>query len=421
MDRPGSFLCEYFGFIFVSYCAIQNTINLDVDSSNALKFKRNTDRFEVDFEWTYVNFTWPNQDDYKNAVDTGRYIPENNCIAGVKIYNGNIYLALPKLKEGAAVTLGYISQNSRGRKNVLIRPYPTWRMHSGSNCATLQNVQSMEIDSKGVMWILDGNRFNNYTKCPPKLVLLDLENRGKLLHIFEFSEEISSARGGFLNDIVIDETDGGYAYITEASSNDPGLIVYSRSQDKAWKLRDKTMFAEIEASNFTVDGSYNDQLVPIDGIALSPIPVNKKQDRLVYYCALSAVNLYAISTRILKNEKFCRGSMWRKYVRAVGEKQGQSDGLAIDNEGNLYYGLLDSYGIAKWNIYEPINSTKIIEENNSTIIWPDSFSFDNQGFIYVLTNGIHKFFNPTVKHDTTSTKFRLMKLYTGTKSYMYTN
>ncbi|KAK9754722.1 Major royal jelly protein [Popillia japonica] len=190
-------------------------------------------------------------------------------------------------------------------------------MHTGSNCATLQNVQSMEIDSRGVMWVLDGNRFNNFTQCPPKLVLLDLKNR------------------------VIDESDGGFAYITENSAHDPGIIIYSRSNNKAWKIRDKSMFAEMEASNFSVDGLINDKLVPVDGIALSPNPNRKNEDRLVYYCALSGYQLYAISNRILKNEQFCKTGAWRRFIKAVGKKQGQSDGLAMDHEGNLYYGLLN--------------------------------------------------------------------------------
>lgn len=412
MQTQVPLICEIFGLFLVNLC----TPN---DERVTNKYKRNTDKFEVDYQWDYINYTWPTPEDYTNAVDTEKYIPENNVMAGIKIYKDYLYIALPKIRTGAPITLAVIPRNSKYKDNVLLRPFPNWRMHTGSNCATLQNVQSMEIDSRGVMWVLDGNRFNNFTQCPPKLVLLDLKNRGKVVHIYEFSNDICSKDGGFLNDIVIDESDGGFAYITENSAHDPGIIIYSRSNNKAWKIRDKSMFAEMEASNFSVDGLINDKLVPVDGIALSPNPNRKNEDRLVYYCALSGYQLYAISNRILKNEQFCKTGAWRRFIKAVGKKQGQSDGLAMDHEGNLYYGLLNMYGVGKWNIYEPFNNSKIIDQNNSTMIWPDSFSFDGQGFLYVLSNGIHKYFNPDydLKSDN-GTKFRVMKIYTGTKSYL---
>ncbi|KAI4470404.1 protein yellow-related [Holotrichia oblita] len=223
---------------------------------------------------------------------------------------------------------------------------------------------------------------------------------------------------GFLNDLVIDEADGGYAYITENSDYDPGLIVYSRFQNRAWKLRDRSMFAELGASNFAVSGIKNNRLINVDGIAISPLPKRKNQDRLVYYCPISSTNLFAISNSILKHERLSHTDRWRKYIRYIGRKQGQSDGLIIDNVGNFYYGLLNLYAIGKWSIYEPFITSTIIDQSKEIFQWPDSFGFDSKGYLYVLCNNINKFLNGQVT-ITKEIKYKISRTFTGTNNYLH--
>lgn len=408
-------ICDFVGFLFVTYCAGQTKQVTTVPEK-----LKNTEHFLVEYEWSHINFTWKSINDYNKAITTKTYVPENNALVGIKFYGNKLYLALPRLRQGTPVTLASVSINTSNKRNQLLTPFPNWKMNVQKDCGTLQNVQSMEIDRKGIMWVLDGTRINDFTKCPTKLMLLDLKNKGKIVHTFVFPNEISSNEGGFLNDIVLDESDGGFAYITETSNQDPGLIVYSRLLNKAWKLRDKTMHAELDAAGFVVDGLKNNNLVPIDGIALEPIPKRHDGGRLVYYTPLTGYNLYAINNIILKNEQICKSGVWRRYIKLIGKKDGPSDGLAMDNNGNLYYGLLDKYAIANWNVYRQFNTSKIIDKNDKTLIWPDSFAFDNDGFIYVLSNGINKYFNPFYPLQLSNEiKFRILRLYTGTKSYLY--
>lgn len=407
-------ICDYFGFLFASFCVVTTRQNIRE------KIK-NSDRFEIDYQWSHINFTWGSNEEYKNAVLTKKYIPENNVMSGIKYYKDKLYVALPRLRRGTPVTLAYVSRNAKSITNPLLRPFPSWKMNARNDCATLQNVHSMEIDKKGIMWVLDGDRFNDITKCPPKIVLLDLNKKGKVIQTYNFPNEISMRDGGFLNDLVIDESDGGYAFITENSVQDPGLVIYSRFQNRAWKIRDKSMYAEIEASEFDVDGVKNENLVPVDGIAMDPvIKTNPDNERLVYYTSLTGFNVYAISNNILKNEQICKSAVWRRYIQKIGQKQGPSDGMIMDNQGNLYYGILDQYGIAKWNNHNLFNTSNPIDINRNTIIWPDSFAFDSSGFLYVLSNGIHKFFNQNFPlHLSSDIKFRVLRLYTGTKSYLH--
>lgn len=240
------------------------------------------------------------------------------------------------------------------------------------------------------------------------------------MHTYDFPNEICLQRGGFLNDIVIDEEDGGYAYITDNGQIDPGLIVYSLKLNNAWKLRDSSMFGDKEGSDFTVAGITYQATIPIDGIALSPtINTVTGRNKLLFYCPMSSYNLYGIPSSVIKNQEAVLSGMWRTSIVFVGRKQGQSDGLAMDNLGNLYYGLLNLNAVGRWNLNENFVNSAIIDIEPQTIIWPDTFTFDNNGHLYLVTNNAGRYFGNTTLTFDRSIKFRILKRYVGTNSYLY--
>lgn len=258
-----------------------------------LNFTKANDSFKVAYEWTHINFTWESLPRHSKTLKerTFKYIPDNVVPGGIKIYGNRIFVTLPKLREGVPVSLAYFWRNDSTKTNIPFIPYPTWEDNNKESCWNFQNVQSIEIDTKGLMWVLDGNRMKGHNNCSCKLYLLDLKNNGKKNHSYTFPDNICSKVGGFLNDIVIDETDGGYAYITEFSLTDPGLIVYSREKNRSWKLRDSTMFLSIDAPIYKIDGKEVPKIGNIDGIALSPKKSNSN-DKVLFYTALTGYNLY---------------------------------------------------------------------------------------------------------------------------------
>lgn len=271
------------------------------------------------------------------------------------------------------------------------------------------------------MWVIDGVRLNYISnQCPPKLVLLDLNDNGRVIHSYDFPDDVSSRNGGYLNDIVLDEhPDGDFAYITESSAN-PGLIVYSRKENKAWKLFDNsTMLYEVRAENFTVNGDVISHNFPIDGIALSQI---SDPERYVYYCALTGFALYRIPISVLKNYDFYENNEYRQYIEYVGDKQSQGDGMTIDNEGNLFYSLIPKHGIGRWNTRLNLDRSKIIEHNEELFDWPDSLGFDGTGSLYGTTvKHVYNMIDTSVQlhFDPDRIEYNVIKIFTGTKSYLY--
>nr|CAI5844183.1 unnamed protein product [Callosobruchus analis] len=343
-------------------------------------------------------------------------------VAGPRIYKDKVYITMPKFRPGVPVTLGSFPLASQERINIPIKPYPSWEMNTLDNCRSLQSVLGTEVDRRGIMWVLDGHRTNNANNgihCPPKLVLLDLNKRGTAVRSYTFPNELCLTDGGFLNDVVIDETTGTFAYITDNSVIDPGVIVYSYRENRAWKLRDGSMFPEVNVAGYIIDGFQVNFLGTVNGIALSPYTDAKP--RVLFYSSLTGTGVYGLSTSVLKYEQLSKDNSWRKYVKLVGEKQGPSDGMFMDNKGNLYYGILSRYGVGKWNMFEPFETSEVVYENRETLIWPDGFTMDSKGNLYLVSNQAFRFFasNETLLFTPDVIKFRINVLYTGAKKYMY--
>lgn len=234
------------------------------------------EQFQVIFEWKSIDFQWPSEDVRKVAVLRGDYIASNNFITTVKFWKDKMYLTLPRWKDGVPVTLGVTSAKPvNGNTAPLLDPFPNWEMQKLGDCSAFQLVHSMEIDPKGRMWVLDTGRSTALRKenkgdCPARLVILDLEDNGKVIRTYEFPDHVARRGVTYLNDIVLDHENGGMAFITDNGRDDPGIIVYSVKNNTSWKIRHDSMKAKTEAVGFMVAKTHVINPVHVDGIALSP-------------------------------------------------------------------------------------------------------------------------------------------------------
>lgn len=199
-------------------------------------------KFKVVREWNYVNFTWPSASLYQEAVDQKTYIPENNIIAGLKVFEEFYYITLPRMKNGVPATLTRIPAGFTKDTAPLLTPFPSWELNELNNCKALQNVQNIEIDPrKGQIWIIDGGRTDTLgnapvTKCQPKLFVYDIKKMEEVFS-YTFPEDVASFNGSFLYDIVLDDTDDGYAYISDNSGRDPGKLILTRQNNRKMNCR----------------------------------------------------------------------------------------------------------------------------------------------------------------------------------------
>ncbi|KAG6454492.1 protein yellow-like [Manduca sexta] len=385
------------------------------------------EQFRVIYEWNAIDFEWASPEDREAYLNTSRYIPQNVLISGINFYGENLFLTMPRMLDGVPATLATIPVHQSNTAPKL-QPFPSWSDNAVGNCSALQFVQNVEIDKNGIMWILDNGRVGTLTqnpdpKCPPSIVLIDLKSGTNVMERIPFPANTLNSNTTYLNDLVVDNRDGDYAYITDNSAVDPGIIVFRRSDKKSWKLRDmKSMTSVPDATVFRVNGTTVNLPVNIDGIALGPqyLTEDEQVDRKVYYCPLSSYHLYAINASVLRNESLAQqgeGAL-RPYVVDLGTKASQTDGMKMDSNGTLYFGLIGNSIIAEWNSSVDFHvGQRTIARDPNYIQWVDRFTFDDQGNTYVVINRLYNFVKNQVSVN--EVNYRILKSHTGSKSYVF--
>lgn len=386
------------------------------------------EQFRVIYEWTYIDYEWESQEQQKAFLNTSRYIPQNVLISGINFYGESLFLTMPRMLDGVPATLATIPvlQTNTAPK---LKPFPSWSDNTIGNCNALQFVQNVEIDRNGIMWILDNGRVGTLTptpdpKCPPSIVLIDMKSGKNEMERIPFPPEIVNPNTTYLNDLVVDNRgDGDYAYITDNSAVDPGIIIFRRSDKKSWKLRDsQSMMSVPEATFFRINGTNVNLPVNIDGIALGPQfkRTDDKVDRTVYYSPLSSFNLYAINASVLRNESLAQNNKndLRPYVVDLGTKASQTDGMKMDSTGVLFFGLIGNSTIAEWNSTTDFRTgQRTIARDPTYIQWVDRFTFDDRGNTYVVVNRLFNFVKQQVSLN--EINYRILKSFTGSKSYVF--
>lgn len=385
------------------------------------------EQFRVIYEWNVIDFEWASPEEREAYLNTSRYIPQNVLISGINFYGENLFLTMPRMLDGVPATLATIPvQQSKTAPE--LKPFPSWKDNAIGDCAALQFVQNVEIDKNGILWILDNGRVGTLTqkpdpKCPPSVVLIDLKTGKNEMERIPFPPEVVNSNSTYLNDLVVDNRDGDYAYITDNSAVDPGIIVFRRSDKKSWKLRDrKTMMSVPEATLFRINGTTVNLPVNIDGIALGPQyrTEDGSIDRKVYYSPLSSFHLYAVNASVLRNESLSEqsDSPLRPYVVDLGTKTSQTDGMKMDSNGVLFFGLIGNSTIAEWNSTVDFHiGQRTIARDPNYIQWVDRFTFDDKGNVYVVINRLYNFVKNQVSLN--EVNYRILKSHTGSKSYVF--
>ncbi|XP_064597810.1 protein yellow-like [Liolophura sinensis] len=382
-------------------------------------------RAEVVYEWVSLDYDWPTTRMKSDYISSGKFVKENNIITGVKVYKGEVYVSVPRMREGVPSSLNKVVLK-KGKP--VLQPFPDWKSQTIGDCNSLQFVQSMEVDpNRGWMWILDIGRLNILpgvtprNLCPAKLLVYDI-NRRMYVRRYEFPATVVSPTTNFLNDIVVDIMNGKprFAYITDTSFEDPGLVIYNFQNNTSHRFRHKTMGLDPEAVNVTINNVTYPMPGTIDGIALS------SDSNHVYFCSLAGYNLFQVPTEIVRypNADFAAA------VRNVGKKVSQADGLAYGQK-NLYFGALDRNAVYKWQIdadakaqhgYANVQmktQTPVISDN-ARMEWVDTFAFDEHGYLWFTTNFIPKYLYQVMDFSDSnkSANMRVWKVNIGEKGYL---
>nr|BDD85308.1 yellow-x3 protein [Ischnura senegalensis] len=446
------------------------------------------EEFRVLYEWSKLDYEWPDDSTKARALSMGQFIPENNALAGIKVWGERVFLSVPRWREGVPATLATVPAFPQvGFASPKLRPFPSWEMQGVGNCSALQNVRSMEVDTMGRLWVLDAGRvytasIRSDDRCPPKLLVFDLVTGYRMIHKYIFPPNVASSTTSFLSDIVLDgsgsggaQPDNWYAYISD--SGDASIVVYSMKEDRSWKVQDvNSMRADPAARDVFVAGERVNLMDGasgggVDGLALAPV---RHGSRYLYYSPLASYNIYALPTDLLRDSNSASRGVSGAVID-LGRRRSQGRGMVMDERGILYFGLLAQNAVARWNStnstsnqfsangynqygvgggfgtfggpaystedprrpFDPNNrgvnfggvldgvlrrgslegSHVVISADDKLLQWPDTLAFDSTGNLWLTSNRLQNFLNNRVNLD--EPNFRVIRGYTGTKSYLY--
>jgi len=363
------------------------------------------------YEWTTPEYDWVDEAQKQRYLTELLYIPPNNAITGIKVWKDDIYVTVPRWRPGVPSTLNKLVMKN-GKP--ILQPFPNWAWQDLVN--GLKYVQSMEIDSKGWMWILDVGRLNIFgtpdqiINGPASLVIYDLENHCTIRK-YVFPEEVVASNASFLNDLVIDQK-RGLAYISD-TDGDGGIVVYdffnNRSRYYTDPSNNKTTQFDPSALPLTINGLNYTLTTPEDGIALTP------DTETLYYCPLISQKLYSVPAAIIRDFNLSNAQI-ASHVKYHGIK-GYSDGLAFSDNGKLYYGSLARNAMYEWDPSTPLSSAKALVENKTTNQWQDTFAFDNKGNLYYTSNRLQLWFFNTMQFNADA-NFRIWVVPINGSSYL---
>ncbi|CAF0814877.1 unnamed protein product [Adineta steineri] len=308
-------------------------------------------------------------------------------VTGVSVHpaSGRIFVNFPRWTEDSPVSVAEVLTYNTSK------PFPP-----NSRWNSWRNTRKNELDPskyficvqsvvvfKDSLYVLDpaAPATSFIVKGGPKLVEIDLI-KNEVKRVILFNEEIAP-QGSYLNDIRF-SPDGKYAYITDSGATG-AIVVVDLNKETAKRVLHGHPITQADP-DITVE--YNGKPVrqpdgrsiemSADGIALSI------DGSILYWQAVQGKTLYSISTSFLHSIDSDREIPSQFTI--IGEN-GPADGLWISRkEPNLLY--VTSIQDNSIKIRNLLTNTYEIKLMDKRLRWPDTFSEDKQGYIYVTTSHI---------------------------------
>ena len=295
-------------------------------------------------------------------------------------HSGRIFVSYPKWGDPVKFTVAEVKEGQAVAYPS--EPYNTYNPVDPSR--SLVSVQSVVIDARDRLWLLDTGSTNMGTVIPgaAKLVCVDLQS-GQVIKTITFPPTVVFPTS-YINDVRFDLTRGGegMAFITDSSAMGPnGIIVVDLASQKSWRRLNNHPSTKPEPQfSASVEGKpLTGPKMGSDGIAIS------SDGSQLFYCPLSGRHLYSVSVDALVDQKRSDREVG-DTVQDLGDRGFASDGLESDSQGRLYLTDYEHNAIR----LRDTGGTYSIIASNSKIIWPDTLCVTSDHYLYFTNNQLNR-------------------------------
>ncbi|AUN93741.1 L-dopachrome tautomerase-related protein [Pseudazoarcus pumilus] len=252
----------------------------------------------------------------------------------------------------------------------------------------------IHIDGANRLWVTDTGMNVGETR----LWAFDLRS-GRLLKRLSLPQDIAPA-GSFVQDLVVD-AEAGWAYLADIAA--PALIAVRIDDGYAYRFVGHPSLAPEDGAQMRVDGRptmFNGEPARV---GVNPISLSADGETL-YFGAMTGLRWYAVPTRLLREGS---ADEITAAVRIVGRKP-VSDGATTDAAGNHYFTNLNENGI------DQLGNDGILRPlvRDARLEWPDSVSFGERGWLYIVANQLHRSPPFTGGRDAGIPPYRIFRMWT---------
>lgn len=290
-----------------------------------------------------------------------------------------------------------------GLQLIRITGRKTWRAwpskHLQSDPSNRGNLRmdsplGITIDAADRLWIVDTGLNVGETR----IWGFDIAD-GRLARRLALPASIAPA-GSFVQDLVVDAA-AGWIYL--ADSRNPALIALRIDDGHARRFSNHPSLAaehdvELRAGGKPVSFGGTPARVGVNPLTLSA------DGQTLYFGAMNGLTWYAVPTRLLREGSEADIS---DAIHLVGSKP-VSDGAATDVSGNHFFTDLDGKGIARLGndgVLRPLVRDERLD-------WPNSVSFGERGWLYVVANQLHTTPPFTGGADSGTPPYRILRAWT---------
>lgn len=262
-------------------------------------------------------------------------------------------------------------------------PWPSadWQQPRGAGEPFFDAVFSVRIDRQGRLWTID-HGFHGLKQ--PRVLAFDLAT-GKLVHRWDVPADVAPLFS-LIQDLQI-SPDGKWIYIADvgALALRPGLIVYDVTNGKGWRRLSRHDSAHHQP--YGIRNGDKPDISLLGGLykvhpALDSIVLDR-QGEWLYYGPMAGDTLWRVRAADLRDATLSDPEVGKR-VEAFAKKP-QSDGLTIDDAGNIYVTAIEYNEIS---LIDQATRTNRSWVRDSRWRWPDGMSFAPGGWIYVTDSNI---------------------------------
>lgn len=312
------------------------------------------------------------------SVDNGLTIGQLEAVVELPFRPGNVAAT----KDGRVFSTVHPFAGEQGIQLLEVtgqqsfKPWPSEQYQSPKgqfSDETIDTPLGITKDKRGGLWIVDMGLHIGKTR----IWGFDIDS-GELISKIVLPTDIAPANS-FVQDLVVDR-ERGWVYLADLAN--PGILAVELATNKVRRFGNHPSLKPEVNAKMVING----QAVMFGGkpanTGINPITLSADGETL-FFGAMNGRTWYSVPAKLFRDG--VADDVIAHHITRVGEKP-ISDGATTDSFGNHFITNLNENGIDKLSSNGVL--TPLIRD--ARLNWPDNVSADDNGWLYISVNQLHK-------------------------------